>query len=173
MGGDYYQPYGGPSGLRFTAVSGTTYYIAVDSKFSSHSTGLRLSSVPTVPGPFKLNWAYQPSGVFRFATEDIDQTGLHDTNGNPMLLYQCAENETARTWLGIVGTDPFNTTMGTYYSYNVPGVLVTVTRVAGSSGRVSVHYTTKDGLDGNPTTRLPMAISQRWPTMIIPPSAAR
>ena len=46
VGGDYYQPYGGPSGLRFTAVYGTTYYIAVDSKFSSHSTGLRLISCP-------------------------------------------------------------------------------------------------------------------------------
>jgi uncharacterized delta-60 repeat protein len=149
VGGDFYQPYGGPSGLHFTAVYGTTYYIAVDSKSLYHYTGLGENFVPTVPGPFTLNWAYQPSGVFRMATENIDQTGLQDTNGNPMLLYQCSENETARLWIGTVLTDPFNTTMHTYYDYNVPGVLVTVTRVGGSSGRVSVHYTTKDGLDGN------------------------
>src|ERR1039458_3982826 len=147
--GYYYQPYGGPSGLRFNAVYGTTYYIAVDTKSSYHYMGSGLNSVATGPGPFKLNWAYQPSGVFRFATEDIDQTGITDTNGNPMLLYQCAENETSRRWQGVVDLDLYNTTMHTYFDYNVPGVLVTVTRVAGSSGRVTVDYTTMNGLDGN------------------------
>jgi uncharacterized delta-60 repeat protein len=146
--GYYYQPYGGPSGLRFNAVGGTTYYIAVDSKSSFHYTGYLTSlayTAPTGPGPFKLNWAYHPSGVFRFATENIDQTGIQDTNGNPMLLYQCAENETSRRRRGIVDLDLYNTTMHTYYDYNVPGVLVTVTRVAGSSGRVLVDYTTENG----------------------------
>ena len=145
VGGYYYQPYGGPSGLRFNAVYNTTYYIAVDTKSSYHYMGSGLNSVATGPGPFKLNWAYQPSGVFRFATEDIDQTGITDTNGNPMLLYQCAETETSRRWRGVVDLDLYNTTLHTYYDYNVPGVLVTVTRVAGSSGRVTVDYTTMNG----------------------------
>jgi uncharacterized delta-60 repeat protein len=143
--GYYYQPYGGPSGLRFNAVYNTTYYIAVDSKSSFRYTGYLASTAPTGPGPFTLNWAYQPSGVFRFATENIDQTGIQDTNGNPMLLYQCAENETSRRRRGVVDLDLYNTTLHTYYDYNVPGVLVTVTRVAGSSGRVMVDYTTVNG----------------------------
>ncbi len=147
--GFYYQPYGGPSGLRFNAVWGTTYYIAVDSKSSYHYTGNSTTTASTGPGPFTLNWAYQPSGVFRFATEDIDQTGIQDTNGNPMLMYQCSENETLRDWNGVVGIDPLNTTIHTTYRYDVPGVLVTVTRVAGSSGRMTVDYRTKDGLDGS------------------------
>ena len=33
----------------------------------------------------------------------------------------------------------------TYYNYNAPGVLVTVTRVAGSTGRATVNYQTVDG----------------------------
>ena len=84
VGGDFYQPYGGPSGLHFTAVYGTTYYIAVDSKSSYHYTGLNTASpgylAATVPGPFTLNWAYHPSGVSRFATENIDQTGIQDVS---------------------------------------------------------------------------------------------
>ena len=146
--GKYYQPYGGPSALRFNAVAGTTYYIAVDSKSSFHYTGSGFSSVATGPGPFTLNWAYLPSGVFRFATEKLIQTGIVDTDGNPLLLYQCSENETARDWFGTADINLLNTTIHTYYNFDAPGVLVTVTRVGGSSGRVSVDYTT---VDGNPS----------------------
>ena len=58
--------------LRFNAKGGTTYYFVVDTK-NSH-------------GILTLNWAYKPSGVFRFATEDFDRfTGLP--------LYQTSETE--------------------------------------------------------------------------------
>ncbi len=56
----YYQDYYGPSGLRFTARAGTTYYFAVDTKSTSQR------------GLITLNWAYKSSGVFRWATEDVD-----------------------------------------------------------------------------------------------------
>jgi uncharacterized delta-60 repeat protein len=134
----FYQPYsggvglsGGSSGLHFNAKAGTTYYFVVDSKF--------------LPGFVSLQWAYHSSGVFRFATENIDQTGLVDANGNQMLLYQCAETEASRRTRGTVNTGEYDSTFFTYYSYNVPGLLVTVTRVAGSSGRALVQYTTQDG----------------------------
>src|SRR6266550_8865360 len=50
------QPFNGPSGLRFNAKVGTTYYFVVGAKFAG--------------GPVELGWAYHASGVFRFATED-------------------------------------------------------------------------------------------------------
>ncbi len=117
----YIQPYYGPSHLRFNAKAGTTYYFAVDTKSSK--------------GSILLNWAYKSSGVFRFATEDVDYwTGLP--------LYQAAQTESAY----LVHYVPVgNAVLFTYYNYNVPGVLVTVTRVAGSSGRCMVDYTTEDG----------------------------
>ena len=146
------QPYGGPSGLRFNAKAGTTYYFEADTKASFGFT-----EIPIPPffilttngvGPISLNWAYHPSGVFRFATENIDQTGLLGTNGNPLLLYQCAETESEPSEIVPAG-DGFKdeTTYSSYYFYNAPGLLVTVTRVAGSSGRMAVDYTT---VDGNP-----------------------
>src|SRR5262249_36338124 len=58
---------GGASGLHFTAVAGVTYHIAVDSKQAP------FLFIPST-GPFVLNWAYHSSGVFRFASENIDQT---------------------------------------------------------------------------------------------------
>jgi len=137
----YYQPYFGPSGLRFNAKGGMTYYFSVDTKYSTYG----FSSSSTLYGPVVLNWAYHPSGVFRFASENIDQTGVRDTNGFAMLLYQTSETETSRRLSGTVNADFLNTTYHTYYPYDVPGVLVTVTRTAGSSGRVQVGYTTVDG----------------------------
>ena len=117
----YIQPYYGPSHLRFNAKAGTTYYFAVDTKISK--------------GSILLNWAYKSSGVFRFATEDVDLW-----SGLP--LYQAAQTESAYQVKYVpVG----NAVLFTYYNYNVPGVLVTVTRVAGSSGRCTVNYMTVDG----------------------------
>ena len=147
----YFQPYGGPSGLRFNARAGTSYYFVADTKASFGYT-----FVPYPPyilyttngvGPISLNWAYHPSGVFRFATENIDETGLFSTNGNPLLLYQCAETETesASYIEGPFNANQFESTYHSYYDYDVPGMLVTVTRVAGSTGRVAVDYTTVDG----------------------------
>ena len=125
----YYQPYGGPSGLRFNATAGTTYYFVVDTTKSS-------------TGPVTLNWAYHSSGVFRFATEGLDYVNL--VNGIYMPLYQCAETESEEPY-GEYGNIDAQTMVHTYYTYYNPGVLVTVTRVAGSSGRVSVDYATSDG----------------------------
>ncbi|HXU74934.1 MAG TPA: Calx-beta domain-containing protein [Methylomirabilota bacterium] len=106
----------GPSVLRFNATAGTTYFIAADTKFFA-------------TGAIQVNWAFHPAGVFRFATEDFDDfaTGL------PM--FQVSEAE------AFGGED---STIATYYSYNAPGALVTVTRVAGSSGRMLVDYATVD-----------------------------
>ena len=145
----YNQPYGGPSGLRFNAKAGTTYYFVADTKPNYSYTIITNPPYYLLTdsgvGPISLNWAYHPSGVFRFATEDIDQTGLLGTNGNPLLLYQCAETEADGRVIGPVNAGQYNTTLHTYYDYNAPGLLVTVTRVAGSSGRVAVDYTTVDG----------------------------
>lgn len=127
----YVQPYYGPSHLRFNVTAGTTYYIAVDTKTET-DTGF----YPIFPvGQTTLQWAYQSSGVFRFATEDFDPF-----SGLP--LYQAAETES----YPLQGTgDDVNSAVITYYPYNAQGVLVTVTRVAGSSGRCTVNYSTEDG----------------------------
>lgn len=122
----------GASGLHFTAVQGVTYYIAVDSK--------EVAGTP-FQGPIMLNWAYRPSGVFRWATEQIDQT----TGVPGMLLYQVSETETSERFSGTVNAGQLDTTLHTTYTYDAPGLLVTVTRVAGSSGRVTVNYSTVDG----------------------------
>lgn len=147
---NFTQPYGGPSGLRFNAKAGTTYYIAADTKAGISGYVF----VPYPPyiifttsgrGPISINWAYHSAGVFRFATENVDQTGVVETNGQQMLLYQCAETESSRRFIGTVDADKYSTTLHSYYNYDAPGLLVTVTRVAGSSGRVLVDYTTVDG----------------------------
>ena len=148
------EPFGGPSGLRFNAVAGQTYYIAADTK--SLTSGFTVSNGVVVltiggRGPIQLNWAYHPAGVFRFATENVESTGITDTNGNPMLLYQCAEtegqnpNQSQHRIRGTTTVPDDETTFYAYYHYDVNGLLVTVTRVAGSSGRMSVDYTTVDG----------------------------
>ena len=76
-------PFYGPSGLHFNAKAGQTYYFAVDSK----ATSSILSFLPSLGTGFvALNWAYQSSGVLRFASEDVDTY-------SQMLLYQTAETE--------------------------------------------------------------------------------
>jgi uncharacterized delta-60 repeat protein len=102
----YFQPFTGPSSLRFTAKAGNTYYIVADSKYGDI-------------GNVALNWAYHSSGVFRFASENVEQTGITDIKGNPVLLYQCASAEGK--------------------------VLLTVTRVAGYTGRMLVDFATASG----------------------------
>lgn len=58
----FVNPYLGPSGVKFNAARGTTYYIAVDGYRKNNS------SLPG-EGPIVLSWAYHPSGVFRFTAD--------------------------------------------------------------------------------------------------------
>ncbi len=140
----HYPPYYGPSHLRFNAQAGVTYYIAVDSQPAASFLGLSLGSGP---GKIVLHWAYKSSGVFRFASEDMDySTGLPTAlpyNGRGHLtgipLYQCAQTESSYQ---VKYVPEGNSVLFTYYNYNPPGVLVTVTRVAGSTGRATVKYQT-------------------------------
>jgi len=142
------QPHYGPSALHFNAISGATYYFVVDTK--------------SITGTVNIHWAYHSAGVFRIATELMDATavtvtagnppvvyidspGIVDANGIPMLMIQCAETEGTRRDKGTFNVAEHKSTLQTYYSFDVPGMMVTVTRVAGSSGRVEVDYTTVDG----------------------------
>ena len=146
----YAQPYYGPSHLRFNAKAGVTYYIAVDSQNAYSCMGYYLGNGP---GTVVLNYAYKSSGVFRFASEDVDLWTALPTNYNRRIggggyltgypLYQTAQTESSYQYLY-----PYidgNSAIYTYYQYDVPGVLVTVTRVAGSAGRAMVKYQTVDG----------------------------
>jgi uncharacterized delta-60 repeat protein len=123
----YFQDYYGPSGLRFNARAGTTYYFAVDAKSSG--------------GSISLNWAYKSSGVFRWATEDVDPYA-YSTSSAYMPVYKTSDTESV-TPSGLNNSSL--SVVSTYYNYNAPGALVTVTRTAGSSGRALVDYTTVDG----------------------------
>jgi len=157
--GQYFQPYGGPSELRFNAQVGQTYYIEADTKAFANSLAslygstvigstsiFNLGSTKPTTGNISLNWAYHPSGILRFATEKVDLTGnMTNADGSPMLLFDCAETESDRRTTGTVTAGEYDTTFHTYYTYDAPGLLVTVTRVAGSSGRIAVDYTTVDG----------------------------
>ena len=131
----YFQSYYGPSGLRFNARAGTTYYFAVDTKSSTSSRG-----------SITLNWAYKSSGVFRWATEDVDPYASFPISSSYntvyMPRYKTSDYE-SETPSGLNNSSL--SVVSTYYNYNAPGVLVTVTRIAGSSGRVLVDYTTVDG----------------------------
>lgn len=110
-------PMAGPSGLRFNAVANTTYYFAVDAKGAT--------------GTIILNWAYHPSGVFRFATEDFY------TMPTPWVpLYQAASCEGEGFAEATMVHEYYN-----FYHF-AAGAVVTVTRVAGSSGRMLVNFDT-------------------------------
>ena len=108
----YYQDYYGPSGLRFTARAGTTYYFAVDTKSTSQR------------GLITLNWAYKSSGVFRWATEDVDPYASiisSSYNVEYMPLYKTSDYESEPP----DGLDNSALSVeSTYYNYNAPGVLV-------------------------------------------------
>ena len=139
----YPLPFNGPSILRFNVTAGTTYYIVVDSlvgKGVSQTGTTWLSQVGV--GSISLNWAFRPSGALRFASEEIDYFGWSFKGGlgMPQPLYQCTEWETLYG-LGYTGGETMH---DTYYVYDPGGVLVTVTRVAGSSGRLLVDYATQD-----------------------------
>jgi uncharacterized delta-60 repeat protein/uncharacterized repeat protein (TIGR01451 family) len=143
----YPLPFNGPSILRFNATAGTTYYIAVDSMpgkgVSETGAGASFSWLSqTAVGPIVLNWAFRPSGAFRFASEEVDVFGweFNEGRGMPPPLYQCTEWESLQG-LGYSGGESMH---DTYYVYDPQGLLVTVTRVAGSSGRMWVDYTTAD-----------------------------
>ena len=153
------QPYVGPAVVRFNAVAGRTYTFLVE-------------PLSSLLGTVDLNWALHPSGVFRFATEEVDESGspllianplgfiqtgsgpspLTYSNGTSMLMYHVAESEGDRRVLTTLANEPNTTLYGTMYLTNskssyvfdIPGLLVTVTRVAGSTGRVRVGYTTED-----------------------------
>ena len=113
----------GPSLVRFNAVSNTVYYVAVDTK-------------PGFQGNLVLNWAYHSSGVFRWATEQFD-------SATTLPVFVCTSEESFPDDLS---------TWESYYQYGVPGVLVTVSRVGGSTGRVLVDYATQDGTVTNAAT---------------------
>src|ERR1035437_3065748 len=148
----YPMPLSGPSILRFNATAGTTYYIATDSMVGKgfslfNSFGVNWLSQEG-QGLISLNWAFRPSGVLRFATEEYDEYGFMIENilnpgarPMPAPLYQCTETESLPGGGGFAGNEPVH---DTYYTYDPGGVLVTVTRVGGSSGRLLVDYTTAD-----------------------------
>jgi uncharacterized delta-60 repeat protein len=156
---EYPQYYSGPSGLRFNAVGGQTYYIAVDSKatqflyvYGNASYSLGENGIPNT-GSIVLTWACQPSGVFRFASENFDHTrNLASTNSLvPLPLIPTSQTESSFQNLEVADhgftydSGQFNIQIHSYYPYNVAGVPVTITRVGGSSGRIWVTYSTEDG----------------------------
>jgi len=103
--GSWPQPYGGPSGLRFNAKAGTTYYIAVDTKPVSYTCLWATDKNPKLTpyvGRF-LELGLSSVGVFRFATEDVDVTG-NLYNGNPLLLYN-ARNRDGSAGVGNSGCE--------------------------------------------------------------------
>ena len=78
-------------------------------------------------GPFVLNWAYHSSGLFRFSFG-----GLHLRRNRDQL------------------TEP-----GDVRAHSVPGLVITITRLFGSDGRVAVNYTTTTNVTV-PSTAMPV-----------------
>ncbi len=158
----YPLPLSGPSILRFNATAGTTYYIAVDSMlgkgYSQVGTSFSWLSQEG-QGLIALTWALRPSGVLRFATEEYDLPGFSynailnpGAQSMPAPLYQCTEWESLYG-LSYTGGESLH---NTYYQYDPHGILVTVTRVAGSCGRLLVDYTTADITNASPISFGPM-----------------
>src|ERR1035437_10361062 len=82
--------------------------------------------------PFVLNWTYHSSGLFRFSST----------------AYSASEWESLLSWR--------SDSPSTMY-HSVDGVVITITRLFGSDGRVAVNYETADGtaiggLDYEPVT---------------------
>lgn len=120
------QPFNGPSSLKFDARAGEIYYFVVGAKTGTLSAA----------GPITLGWAYHPSGVFRFATEEAVRTFDPNTLSLTTIpLFNASE------WEALPDDA---STYETYYQFGTPGMLVTVTRLAGSSGRMLVDYATED-----------------------------
>ena len=128
--GDPYQvnPCLGPSAVKFTAVRGTTYFIAVG------GTHKDKSSLPGT-GLISLSWAYQSAGVFRFTCSSWSRQpnlryGMqYSHNGAD---YWCAETESRAPQDGT-------------YSESARGAVVTITRLLGSCGRVAVGFELLNG----------------------------
>src|SRR5439155_18395648 len=127
--------------VRFNARAGTTYYIAVDGKPGPGASPVGLFSFNSLEsqGFISLQWAFRPSGVFRFASEEVDIAGWIEQQNAPMPLplYQCTQLESFPA--------TSETAHDSYYQFDPAGVLVTVTRVGGSAGRMFVDYFTQDG----------------------------
>ncbi len=146
----YAVPYNGPSIVRFNAKAGTTYYIAVDSKAGqplSLQGAFNFLSQQS-QGLISLNWAFRPSGVFRFATDEIDAYNwlINGFAGMPRPYFQCTETESLVGGGGYGGNE---TVYDSYYRFDPGGVIVTVTRVGGSAGRMFVDYASQDGTATN------------------------
>ena len=109
--------YGSPSRVLLNAVMDQKYYIVVG------GTGM-LSA-----GTAVLNWAYYPSGSFRFASE---RTSMLD--GAPVPAYVCAESEAFTRGRIDITTE----------EHRQFGVVVTVTRDFGYNGKVLVDFETTD-----------------------------
>jgi uncharacterized delta-60 repeat protein len=111
----------GPSGLRFNTVQNETYYIAVG---GGGGGGL----YEEVFGNLTFSWAYYPAGNFRFATGSYRQ----DMSGKIWPYYECSE------WELFAPVDILAN------FHDQPGVVITVTRNFGSSGRMLVDYEAVD-----------------------------
>lgn len=126
----FIQPFNGPSGLRFNARTGVTYYFVIGAKGFG--------------GEVIFGWAYHAAGVFRFATEDVASIRLYNTNEPPFPPITSMQTPYYRVseWETFDVGDA--STYQTYYTFGVRGMLVTVTRMGGSTGRMLVDYRTED-----------------------------
>ncbi|HEY5914947.1 MAG TPA: Calx-beta domain-containing protein [Verrucomicrobiae bacterium] len=113
--------YIGPSGVKFNARRGTTYYIVV-------------GSFGAAGGQVRLNWAFTSSGVFRFSSD----TYLYaETDGMP-----------PSDPVGTIDWCALTPVGGGFVRY---GARVTVTRLFGAAGKCIVNLTATDGTAVNGT----------------------
>jgi uncharacterized repeat protein (TIGR01451 family)/uncharacterized delta-60 repeat protein len=122
-------PYLGPSGVKFNARAGTTYYIAVDGTFKKGSS-------PPAQGAVTLSWAYNSSGVFRLSrsTQSHYAFGglINFVQSVPLADYFATDAES---------DNPGNGS----YSESARGARITVTRLFGSAGKAIVTFDLQDG----------------------------